>query len=97
MSTKEAIKILRQHGYDVEKINKHSFLVDKEPYTARELCDYATYYTSENNRNTVFKKQLKYWEHKNNRHATKQALNNMDFDSIPQNKKVKGEDPWNWD
>ena len=66
-------------------------------FTGRELVKLAREYTSENNRRTAIKKDVKHFDHRKNRNATRQAIVNNKLDKIPQNGKVKEEDVWSWD
>lgn len=113
MNTEEAIKILRREGYTVtpeenlgDKRGQPRYIVDREfnlpngkPffYTARELIKWAKCYTSENNRTTAMKRNIKKYDRIKNRRATKKAIKEERWDDIPLNGKVKEEDSWNWD
>lgn len=103
MNAKEAVKILRREGYDVEKEGKLYWVTYEgrawydKPITAREMIKQAKIYTSENNQNTAMKKKLKHFRHRNNRAKTRENLDTENYDAFPQGKLAKDEDPWNWD
>lgn len=110
LNLEKALKILKDKGWHLQKeenlgdkrgqpryIEKSS--IDGKPwvYTQREVIKWARVYTSDNNQNTKFKEPLKEFDHIKNRRATKKAIKEENFDSIPQNDKVKEENPYNWD
>jgi hypothetical protein len=49
------------------------------------------------NRQVHGKKSLKYFDHRINRHKTRDIINKGCFEDIPQNKPYYKENPWNWD
>lgn len=100
MNVEKAIKILRQKGYRVTKIDglwevcypKYS----PDFYTDRELINLARIYTSEGQR-TPIKANIKYYRHRDNRHHTKQDLAHGEYDNFYFNKLRKDSNIWDWD
>lgn len=66
-------------------------------YTDRELIKHAGYFTSENKQNTKISSNVKYFSKKKNRRATRDKINQGEFDDIPQNGPMLEDNPWNWD
>jgi hypothetical protein len=108
MNTNEAKKILIKQGW----VNKIEFVKGKKKsqdqwiiktdwsnhsYSNREFIKLAKTYTSENNQNTCFKRNLKEDSHSKERSSERNAIANENFDAIPQNGVVKTGNPWDWD
>lgn len=101
MGVKDAIKILRRDGWTVkyDKPNDQYILTypgDPEPgycktYTPRELISYARHSTHHGKGNT------KHYDHRRDRHKTKQKIDHEEYDDLSHNKQTHREDRWNWD
>lgn len=67
-----------------------------EEYTDRGLIKFVQLFRG-NPPQTRLKKNLKHFDHRKNRHRTRQKIQEERFEDIPQNKPVYREDVWNWD
>lgn len=106
MNVKKAIKILRERApwyVAPKKVGKNLWELGRENsdeaerMTSRELINLARVWTSDNNQRTAIKRNVKSFGKSKNRRATRDALQKGDFDSIPQEGRVKDEDIWSWD
>jgi len=100
MSTREAVKILKDQGYFVDKVNGIFYIkyptMTSEAMSAREVIKIAKIYTSEGQRNNI-KKNVKQQRHERNRAKTRQLIEKEEFDAFYYNKLAKDDDIWNWD
>lgn len=103
MNTQDAIKILKKLNYRITKVPKGfelTFGCDPDPHhgvmSARELIKMAKCYTSENNQNTAAKSNLKHYDTRKNRAATKEIIRGENFDKLSPGQKAKEEDYNNW-
>ena len=103
MNTHEAIKILKNKGWKIVKLDSGNLNVlhprwsDYDEYTPREFIELARCYTHENKRATNINQSTKKEHNGKNRSATRNAINSDDFDKIPLNRPTKSGDRWNWD
>ena len=67
-----------------------------EEYTDRELIKLSRAWAGHKSK-TSFGSNLKYCDHRRNRHRTRQKIQERRFSEIPQNRPVHRENPWNWD
>lgn len=107
MHVAEAIQTLKKRldyihsiepiGKNLYKVKYAAWIIDEEERTARQLIKWAKVYTSDSKQNTMIKRNIKHFDHKKNRSATRDAINSNDFEKIPQQGKVSVENPYNWD
>jgi DNA-binding GntR family transcriptional regulator len=98
MDTKEAVKLLRENGYIVNKFKKgwhvlRPFSTEETFYSNRELIKQANNELAPH----YNKKEAKHFRHRNNRHHTKQSINHGKYEEFFSGKLRKDENIWNWD
>jgi len=104
MNFKKAVDTLKNKSFhkiiDVDMNKKELVLEgcwgDHCTYDARKAISLAREYTSEGQKLNIAK-NVKHYGKKKNRRATRDLLNLEEYDKIPQQGRVKDEDPWSWD
>jgi len=100
MHLEEAIKIIRDKGYVVNRWNRVYLVMypkSREPdeYTPREIVMMAKQMTEHNH--SSMRKDLKQDRKEKNRHATKQDISLQLWDNFDKNKLRRDSNPWNHD
>lgn len=80
--------IHREHGDPNIHYLNNDERTDREIIKAARLCQSG---------DAKYKKNVKFFTKKMDRAATRDAIKSEDFDKIPQNKRIKEDDIWNWD
>lgn len=99
MNVQSALKILREEGYRIEKLEDGNYswdlITEKEILSPRQLIKMARSYTSYGNRCSI-KENLKHFDKRRNRQKTNQAISHEEFDKFPKGK-IHKENVWSWD
>jgi hypothetical protein len=99
MDTNQALKILKDGGFKIEKSGKNYIYrtsIGDFLYSPRELVNFARTYTSEGQR-LSFKKNVKTYSNKKNRTQTREDIHHERFENFDYNKPRKKDNIWNWD